>query len=118
MKKILIIEDNLSNAEMISSVFTEEGFATRALTGPQGLAEMLDIFEPDLILMDILLAGADGRELCNELRANKKTAETKIILMTAALLHQIPDIPCQHDGIVTKPFDIFDLLKKVNEMLE
>lgn len=118
MKKILIIEDNLSNAEMISAVFNEEGFSTRSLTGSKGLEEMLFDFKPDLILMDIVLESTDGRALCNLIKANKKTEQIKIILMTAALLHQIPDIPCRHDGIVTKPFDIFELLKRVNDMLQ
>ncbi|RDC58027.1 response regulator [Pedobacter chinensis] len=117
MKKILIIEDNLSNAEMIAAIFDEEGFETRTLLKVEDLSNILAKFKPDLILMDILLEGEDGRILCNKIKSDIQTSHIIVILMTAALLHTIPEIPCNPDAIVTKPFDIYNLSKQVSELL-
>ncbi|MFF5383258.1 response regulator [Pedobacter suwonensis] len=116
-KRILVIEDNLSNSEMIDAVLTEDGYLTKCLSSSAGLAEMLTDFVPDLVLMDLLLEGADGRELCNFIKAEADEPRPKVILMTAALLHQIPEIPCHPDVIITKPFDIFSLSANIRQLL-
>ncbi len=100
---------------MITTIFKEDGLITKALNVVHNLKEEIRDFAPDLVLMDILLEDADGRNLCNEIKSEFN--DLPVVLMTAALLHTIKEIPCQPDAIVTKPFDIFELSKKISQLL-
>ena len=114
MKKILILEDNISNAEMVSTIFKEEGFETLTLLKADNLNAEIKAFGPDLVLMDVILEGADGRDLCNMIKV--EFSALPVILMTAALLHNIKEIPCNPNAIITKPFDIYELSKRVAQL--
>ena len=116
MKRILIVEDNVSNAEVITAIFDEEGFETKTLLVVDDLFSTISIFKPDLILMDIKLQNADGRVLCNEIKANPDMEHIFIILMTATLMHNYKNIPCEPDLLVTKPFDVYQLTDQIKAL--
>ncbi len=81
-KKILIIEDSPTVLNMLKSVFEGEGYEiVTALTGEEGLEKQQDQ-TPDLIILDTVLPGIDGFEVCKKIREDKDSEALKIIIMT------------------------------------
>src|SRR5262245_37408857 len=87
---ILIIEDDPDIAEALNYGFTKNDFKTRvALSGEEGLAASLDKHNPpSIILLDLLLPGMNGFELCHRLRCESLTKSTPIVLVTAKVFDQ------------------------------
>ncbi|MBL7053271.1 MAG: response regulator [Candidatus Portnoybacteria bacterium] len=82
MKKILIIEDDPFLSEMYAAKFTESGFEIEvAFDGSVGLAK-IENFNPDLVLLDIVLPKMDGFEILKKIKENEKLKKIPIILLT------------------------------------
>ena len=78
--RILVVEDEESISEALAYVLGKEGFAVQvAATGPDGLAEF-NLWSPDLVLLDVMLPGLPGTEVCREIRT---TSSVPIIMLTA-----------------------------------
>lgn len=117
MPKILIIEDDLSNADVIQQMLESEDFEVESINKPGAVDQSIKRFSPDLIVMDILLASGDGRLFCNSIKENPDTNHIPILLITAMLESEIPRIPCLPDAIMLKPFDYLKLIKTVKTLL-
>lgn len=74
-------------------------------------------FNPDLILLDIMLSGMDGRDICWELKANQRTKKIPVIMISATpnVKNSIKQFGA--DDFVAKPFDIQDLMTKIEKQL-
>jgi DNA-binding response OmpR family regulator len=82
-RKILIIEDDISTSQFLSYTMEHEGYqAITALDGIDGLKKAL-AEKPDLIILDIMLPGLDGFELCHRLRAYPATADIPVLMLSA-----------------------------------
>ncbi|GEO98390.1 response regulator [Methylobacterium haplocladii] len=119
MAKILIVEDNPMNSDMLSRRLVRQGFATViAEDGPKGVA-MAVSEAPDLILMDVALGDMDGWEATTAIRADPRSAQVPIIALTAHALssdraRSIEVGCCDFD---TKPVDMPRLLAKIARCL-
>jgi two-component system, OmpR family, phosphate regulon response regulator PhoB len=117
--RILIIEDERGLVQTLSWYFNREGYETLvAHDGAEGLRKA-QTHLPDLILLDVMLPGADGLTVCRELRAGEKTRDTPIIMMTAKSeeADQIEGFAKGADDYVTKPFNNKILLQRVKALL-
>jgi two-component system alkaline phosphatase synthesis response regulator PhoP len=82
-RKILIIEDDVSTSQFLSYTMEREGYqAITALNGIDGLKKAL-AEKPDLIILDLMLPGLDGFELCHRLRAYPATADIPVLILSA-----------------------------------
>jgi DNA-binding response OmpR family regulator len=82
-KRILVIEDYLSTARFLTYTLEQEGFQTSvARNGIEGLRKAQEE-KPDLIILDVMLPGLDGFELCRRLRADEKTAKLPVLMLSA-----------------------------------
>ena len=119
---ILIIEDDPDIAEVLSYSFEKNDFKTRvALTGEEGLSASLDKCNPpSLILLDLLLPGMNGFELCRRLRSEALTRNTPIILVTAKVFDKDIAIGVELgiDDYIVKPFSIGDVVGRVSSLLQ
>ena len=119
---ILIIEDDPDIAEVLSYSFEKNDFKTRiALTGEEGLSASLDKCNPpSIILLDLLLPGMNGFELCRRLRSEALTQTTPIVLVTAKIFDKDIAIGMElgiNDYIV-KPFSVGDVVGRVSSLLQ
>lgn len=118
---ILIIEDDPDIAEALSYSFEKKDFKTRvALSGEEGLSASLDKSNPpSIILLDVLLPGMNGLELCRRLRSEPLTRNTPIVLVTAKVFDK--DIAAGAelgiDDYIVKPFSIGDVVGRVSSLL-
>ena len=82
-KRILVIEDYLSTARFLTYTLEQEGFQTSvARNGIEGLRKAQEE-KPDLIILDVMLPGLDGFELCRRLRADAETAKLPVLMLSA-----------------------------------
>jgi CheY-like chemotaxis protein len=119
MPKILLVEDNEINRDMLTRRLTRQGFAMCAAPdGPSGVA-MAASELPDLILMDVALGEMDGWEATQLIKADPSTAAIPVIALTAHALSsdraKSLEIGCA--DFDTKPIDLTRLLGKINACL-
>lgn len=113
-KRILVVEDEPSVADLIEAVLAAEGYVVAiARDGAQGLMLARD-WNPDLILMDIMLPAVDGTTAIRRLKSDPETAEVPIVAMSAGrtLRSQSEELGYA-DAALAKPFDIDALLAQV-----
>ena len=120
-RPILIIEDDPDIAEVLAYALEKEQFVTRvALTGEEGLVASLDRSNPPaIILLDLLLPGMSGTELCRRLRQETTTVFTPIIIITAKAfeLDGPTYLNLGANDYIVKPFSIGDVIKRVRSFL-
>ena len=116
--KILIVEDIEANVDILMDALGDDYDVSVAMDGETAL-ENLEIEVPDIILLDIMMPGMDGYEVCSRIKANKAMAKIPIIFLTA-----MTDINSKKKGFelgavdyITKPFEINEVKDKVNTHL-
>jgi DNA-binding response OmpR family regulator len=118
VKNILIIDDQPEMLELMTDVLTPEGFTVTALLYTDNIIQTVNIHQPDIVLLDHLLAGVNGGELCRELKMHALTASLPVILLSGypRLLEAFGDYGC--DGFISKPFDLDELITTINNCLD
>jgi len=118
---VLIIEDDPDIAEVLRYSLEMERFQTRvALTGEEGLRASLDKSDPpSIILLDLLLPGMKGTEICRRLRQEQMTSDTPILVITAKALETdlTKTLAAGANDYIVKPFSIRDVIKRVLALL-
>ncbi|WP_316827355.1 PleD family two-component system response regulator [Pedobacter miscanthi] len=114
VKKIFVVDDDESIHDIINLIFEQD--IVHGVLNADHLEQSVLSFLPDIILMDIRMGDADGRELCNRLKSNPKTAHLPILLLSALNI-DLNNLGCIPDDVIEKPFDISHLIKKVNQLL-
>ena len=121
IQEILIIEDDADIAESLQYNFKREGFrANIAESGEKGLRFALDEKNPpSLILLDLMLPGMSGMELCRRLRREPLTEKTPIIMLTAkaAEIDKIAGLELGADDYIVKPFSVKEVVARVRAVL-
>jgi CheY-like chemotaxis protein len=112
MHKILIVEDDVSNAEMLSFVMQQEGYDVVIAGNGREALSRLDTNHIELVLCDLMMPIMDGRELCNAMQANPQYERIPIIIMSAAPEASVSNLSgasCRFASFIRKPLDL-DLL--------
>ncbi|MGA0564509.1 response regulator [Ancylobacter sp. VNQ12] len=119
MTKILLVEDNEMNRDMLSRRLTRNGFeVVVAVNGQEGV-DLASAERPDLILMDMSLPVLDGWEATRRVKADPATAKIPVIALTAHAMAQDRDeaMAAGCDDFDTKPVELPRLLEKINALL-
>ncbi|MBF0224989.1 MAG: PAS domain S-box protein [Desulfobacterales bacterium] len=119
-QQILVIDDTTTNLKVVASILTENGYNVLVATnGKQGIS-IAKVKLPDLILLDIMMPGMDGYEVCENLKSDEQTKNIPVIFLTAAV--EVKDVVkgFQYGAIdyITKPFNQAELLARVETHLE
>ncbi len=119
LKTILVIEDEKDLAELVAFNLEKEGYrALLATDGVLGLEKARDA-TPDLILLDLMLPGMSGTEVCKALKGDGKTARIPVIMLTARgeEIDRVVGFEVGADDYVLKPFSTRELLLRVKAVL-
>ncbi|TAK35778.1 MAG: response regulator transcription factor [Chloroflexota bacterium] len=114
--KILVIDDDYNIRNFLKRALTYSGYQVElAEDGPSGLDQLL-YYSPELIILDILLPGMDGFEVCRRLR---ETEDVPVLMLTArdAVEHRVQGLDCGADDYLVKPFALEELRARVRALL-
>jgi DNA-binding response OmpR family regulator len=117
MSKLLIVDDSVALLEVMKSILERNGYTVKTLNRIPGIYKEISEFQPDLLILDIYLAGEDGREICKEIRKHVETKDVCILVFSASpkTLEDYKNY-CA-DDFIEKPFDITILVEKIKSVL-
>ena len=115
-QKILIVDDDENIAELISLYLTKECFQTKLVYNGEDALNAFETFQPNLILLDLMLPGIDGYQVCREIRAK---SATPIIMLSAKgeVFDKVLGLELGADDYILKPFDSKELVARVRAVL-
>jgi phosphate regulon transcriptional regulator PhoB len=118
-EKILIIEDEKDIIKMLEYNLGKEGFKTLSSRDGEDALDLTKSERPDLILLDLMLPGMDGLEVCKTLKGDTKTASIPIIMLTAKSQEsdKIVGLELGADDYMTKPFSPRELIARIKAVL-
>jgi len=119
-EQILVVEDNDKNMKLIRDVLTARGYLPIEATSGEEAIDLARSERPSLLLMDVQLPGITGVEALVRLRADDRTASIPVLALTAQAMHGDRErfLEAGFDGYISKPVDILDLLRTVQEFCE
>jgi signal transduction histidine kinase len=117
--KILVVDDDPENLEMISHFLTMEGFEAATAADGQAALEAVGAESPDVILLDVLMPGLEGFEVCRRLKADPKTVFIPVVILTAlrGTQERIKGAAAGADDFLSKPFDHVELITRVKSLV-
>lgn len=115
-QKILIVDDDSNIAELISLYLTKECFDTLIVNDGEEAIKQFSVYQPNLILLDLMLPGIDGYQVCREIR---KTSSVPIIMLSAKgeIFDKVLGLELGADDYIIKPFDSKELVARVKAVL-
>lgn len=115
-QKILIVDDDANIAELISLYLTKECYDTRMVQDGEEALAVYEQYQPNLILLDLMLPGIDGYQVCREIRAK---SNLPIIMLSAKgeIFDKVLGLELGADDYIMKPFDSKELVARVKAVL-
>lgn len=115
-QKILIVDDDNNIAELVSLYLVKECFETRICNDGESAINTFDTFEPNLVLLDLMLPGIDGYQVCREIRTK---SQIPIIMLSAKgeVFDKVLGLEMGADDYMEKPFDSKELVARVKAVL-
>ena len=118
--KILVVDDEPNIVLPLQFLMEQNNYQVDVAASGEEAIEKLMQFEPDLVLLDIMLPGIDGYEVCEIMRLDEKWKKTKIIFLTARGrdIDIAKGLVLGADAYITKPFSNSEVVQKVKELLD
>ena len=118
-KRVAIVEDEAELAALIEYNLTRGGFQTQIWSGGEGTLKALEQWKPDLVMLDVMLPGMDGFELCRRIRQSASLARTPVVFLTARAdeVDRVLGLEIGGDDYMTKPFSPRELVARVKAHL-
>ena len=113
---ILVIDDQPANLKVLRSFLKQQNFEVRMAENGDWALQVLDTYQPDIILLDVMMPGMDGFDTCRRIKANKATAGIPVIFMTAldSVEDKVAGFEAGGVDYITKPFHQVEVLARVN----
>lgn len=117
--KILIVDDAVDTVELLKKRFHSEGYDTSEAYNGEEALEMVPEYNPDLIVLDVMMPKIDGYEVAKRLKADEKTKYIPVLMLTAKgeVEHKVKGLDIGADDYMAKPFDYKELSARVRSLL-
>ena len=116
-KKVVIVEDEDNVRETIELLLTNAGFTVKSFATGNEILRTIQEFNPDVILLDVMLGDIDGRDICREIKTNSITSHIPVIMLSGVpdVYNAILDVGA--NDVISKPFDETTLLNRIDRQL-
>ena len=115
--KLLLVDDSRDLIEILKIFFKGKDYVVEIISNCSEIYSSIKNFDPDILLMDVLLNGADGRQLCKTLRNGADSMYLGIILTSALACNLENYMAYGADDCIEKPFELTDLEQKITSIL-
>lgn len=117
-KKVLVIDDDEAVLDVMKEALTYEGFEVKIADKADDVQAMISSYNPDLLLIDYILKGINGGEICHQVKDNGKAKKLPVIIVSAypRVITSLGDYGC--DKFIAKPFDLDDLIGSIKSVLK
>src|SRR5438094_6017619 len=118
-QSVLVVDDNLLNVELFVAYLSGLDCSTITASGGEEALEMVLRHGPDLVLLDVMMPGMDGFEVCRRIKASAGSAMTPVVLVTALANHsaRVLGLEAGADDFLTKPIDRYELVARCRSLL-
>ena len=120
MHRVLVVDDESDFTELLQYRLEQEGYRVATLNDPLGFVVKVREFEPDLMLLDIMMPELSGIQLCRIVRADPSMKDTPVIFLSARgeVEDRIKGLEAGAEDYVSKPFNINELILRISKMLK
>lgn len=117
MKKVLVLDNDEGVLDVMQEALNYEGFRVKIIEESDNIFSVIDSFKPDLIILDYILSGINGGEICHQIKANPKTTDIPVMIMSAypRVIKSLGYYGC--DDFIAKPFDLDDITERIKNLI-
>lgn len=117
MRKILVIDNDEAVLDVLNEALSYDDFEVKTTPNADDIFRILDEFKPDLLLIDYILSGINGGEICHQVKSQPQTSNLPVIIISAypRVLLSLGTYGC--DKFVAKPFDLYDLTAQIKSCI-
>jgi DNA-binding response OmpR family regulator len=116
-KRILVLDDNQDILEIVHETLSYEKFEVKSTSSSDAVIPLVEQFEPDLVILDYRVAGLNGGELCKQIKGHPRFSNIPVIIFSAYINHNDELFAYGCDEIINKPFNLTELVEKVNNLI-
>ncbi|MBC7915497.1 MAG: response regulator [Pyrinomonadaceae bacterium] len=116
-KRIVVIEDEDNVRETLELLLSNAGFTVRSSSTGKDVFNIIDEFNPDVILLDVMLEDMDGRDICRSIKTNPHTSHIPVLMLSAVpeVYNAIAEVGA--NDVISKPFDEYTLINRIERQL-
>jgi DNA-binding response OmpR family regulator len=118
MKRVLLLDNDESVLDVMQEALNYEGFDVKTIEQTDNIFPEIEKYEPDVVILDYILNGINGGELCHQIKVNEKTAALPVIMVSAypRVLQSLGDYGC--DDFIPKPFDLDEFVWRIKRLTD
>jgi DNA-binding response OmpR family regulator len=118
-KRVLIADDEPNIVASLEFLMEQAGYEVKVAANGQAALELVASFRPDLVLLDVMMPGKSGYEVCQSLKSDPATRAVKVVMLSAKGrdIEVAKGLELGADAYVTKPFSTRDLVARIRDML-
>lgn len=116
-KRICLLEDNDDIREILEYLLNDENYEVFAFANVHDFELNIKNVKPDLFLLDVMLPDGNGMDVCQKLKTSQITHTIPVFMMSAHAQLSEMKKACPAEGFVTKPFDVFELINKIDRQM-
>lgn len=118
MKRVLLLDNDESVLDVMQEALNYEGFDVKTIDRTDNIFPEIENYEPDVVILDYILNGINGGEICHQIKENKSTACLPVIMVSAypRVLQSLGYYGC--DDFIPKPFDLNDFVVRIKRLVD
>lgn len=117
LKRILVLDDNEDILEIVHETLAYENFEVKSTSESGDVIPLIEKFSPHLLILDYRVAGENGGEICRRVKLHPEYNEIPVIIFSAYINNADELLAYGCDAIINKPFDLKELVEKVNGLI-
>jgi DNA-binding response OmpR family regulator len=117
MKRLLIIDNDAATLDVLQEAFCYEGFDVQTANETTNIFTLIDKHNPDVLLVDYILDGINGGELCSQVKTDSRTSKLPVVIMSSydKVFLSLGNYGC--NDFIPKPFDLFEVIDRVKKQV-